>query len=86
MYIMSIRSALIGSAIGLSISGLSCSAILSIVKHVHKDKHNDEGEVMTISRQLTPILVEQISNVVVVASGLIGLYYGMKNDIKLLKN
>ena len=83
---MSIRSALIGSAIGLSVSGLGCSAILSIVKHVHKNKHNDEGNVMTISRHLTPVLVEQISNIVVVASGLFGLYYGMKNDIKLLRN
>tara|TARA_X000000368_G_scaffold389265_1_gene351468 strand:- start:352 stop:603 length:252 start_codon:yes stop_codon:yes gene_type:complete len=83
---MSVKSALIGSAIGLSVSGLGCSAILSIVKKFNKDKHNDEGEVMTISRQLTPILVEQISNVVVVASGLFGLYYGMKNDIKLLRN
>lgn len=82
---MSIKSAIVGSAIGFSVSGLGCSAILSIVKRFHKDKQNDEGEVMTVSRQLTPILVEQISNVVVVASGLFGLYYGMKNDIKLLK-
>ena len=83
---MSIKNALIGSAIGLSVSGLGCSAILSIVKKFSKDKHNDEGEVMTISRQITPVLVEQISNVIVVASGLFGLYYGMKNDIKLLRN
>jgi hypothetical protein len=82
---MSIKNALICSAIGFSVSGLGCSAILSIVKKFNKDKENDEGEVLTISRQLTPVLVEQISNVFVVASGLFGLYYGMKNDIKLLK-
>lgn len=78
---MSIKSALIGSAIGLGISGLTCSGILEIIKRINKD----DVENVTISRQFTPLLFEQIGNVIVVTSGLFGLYYGMKNDIKLLR-
>tara|TARA_Y100001970_G_scaffold293251_1_gene438780 strand:- start:3 stop:260 length:258 start_codon:yes stop_codon:yes gene_type:complete len=85
---MSIRNAIIGSFLGVGFSGLGCSAILTLLKRYNRDKENNEGETMTLSRQAVPILFEQFSSVIVTTCGLIGLYYGYKetNSIKLLKN
>ena len=83
---MSIKSAIVGSAIGLSISSIGCYGILELIKRSNKHKVNNEGETLSLTRQLTPVFFEQISNVVVLTSGLVGLFYGMKKEIKLLKN
>jgi len=85
---MSIRNAVIGSFLGVGFSGLSCSAILTLLKRYNRDKENDEGETMTLSRQAMPILFEQFSVVFVTTCGIIGSYYGYSrnSNIKLLKN
>tara|TARA_Y100001935_G_C17195232_1_gene452166 strand:+ start:636 stop:887 length:252 start_codon:yes stop_codon:yes gene_type:complete len=83
---MSIKSAIIGSAVGFSISSITCYSILELIKRSNKHKVNNEGETLSITRRLTPVFFEQFSNVVIVTSGLIGLLYGMRKEIKLLKN
>ena len=85
---MSIRNAIIGSALSVGISGLGCSAVLTLLKHYNKDKENNEGNTLTLSRQAAPILFEQFSKVFVATCGLVGFYCGYKktSNIKLLNN
>ena len=85
---MSVKNAIIGSVLGVGFSGLGCSAILTLLKHYNRDKENDEGETMTLSKQAIPILFEQFSTFFVTTCGIVGMYYGYNrnSNIKLLKN
>ena len=85
---MSIKNAIVGSMLGVGFTGLGCSTILTLLKRYNRDKENDEGYTLTLSRRAIPVLFEQFSNVLIITSGLLGFYYGYnrKSNIKLLKN
>ena len=85
---MSIKNAIVGSMIGVGFTSLGCTTILTLLKRYNRDKENEEGETLTLSRRAVPVLFEQFSNVLIVTSGLLGFYYGYKrkSNIKLLKN
>ena len=83
---MSVKNAIVGSMIGLGLSGLTCTAMLSVFNKLNKNVVNDEGGVATISRSFKKDVFEKVANLIVLGSGIYGFYHGYNNNIKLLNN
>tara|TARA_A100001011_G_C14199691_1_gene795096 strand:+ start:1002 stop:1262 length:261 start_codon:yes stop_codon:yes gene_type:complete len=85
---MSIRNALMGSLVGLAISGTACGAAINLLKnHMKKESENDEGNVLSLSQNFNLFAYRRIADAVVLCSGLVGFYYGYnKKGNLLLKN
>mgnify|MGYP001225916972 CR=1 FL=1 len=85
---MSVRSAILGSAIGIGLSGVTFSFAFDVMRKLN-DRYevNDEGGgVATITRLFRKYWLEKLANGIVLGCGIYGFYHGYNNNIRLLKN
>lgn len=85
---MSVRSAILGSAIGVGLSGVTLSFTLDVMRKLNERYEvNEEGNgVVTFTKMIKRFWLEKLASGIVLGCGIYGFYHGYNNNIKLLKN